>query len=246
MEVPYTSIKLFCCQNTFVNFRQLSVQVEDYLSNSFSFPCGRKTFRQLLSTFCEAKRPPVRLRQISVLWVDFLSTSVNIPCGQEMLRQLFVRPGDLPSTSVNISYDCRIIFEASSTSHAARRPYVSFCLLSVRPEDLPSTFYATRRPSINLSQLSVLPGHLLQTSFNFLCNWESFRSLLSTFCASARPSINFLCGSVTFHQLPLTFCADGRSFVNFHQYSVAPGDLLSPSIKFQGCQEIFCQFPSTF
>ena len=195
-ETFHELLSNFCAAGrTFIHFRQLSVWLDKLLSSSVNFSCGRDTFCQLLSTLCVAWRFSDNFSELSELPREFLTISVNCTCSQKTLCLLFVQPGDLPSTSVNF------------------------------PLQL---------------------GDSLIISVNFLYHQENFCQCLSTLHAVSKTTINFPCGRETFRQLLSTFCAAGRPSVNFCQLSVRPGDIPSTSVYFPCGQENFGQLLSAF
>ena len=135
---------------------------------------------------------------------------------------------------------------------------MNFRQLSLLPQNIPEIFHAAPRPSVNFCQLSVHLRNLPSTfcaSVEILCpNSVSFscvRGLFEkvqygcwifcqhqlTFRAVAGLSVSFLCIRGTFCQLSIrsrdylfTFRVSARHSVNFRQLSVRPRDPLSTSM----------------
>lgn len=122
-----------------VYFCQLSAPLTDILFISVNFPCGRKVFRLLLSTFCTAKRPSINFRQLPLTFSAAGRTSVNF-CRHSL------QPGDLPSKLVNIPWGMETFCQPPSA-------YVNFPCCRENFCQLPSTFLAPRRPSINFQSV---------------------------------------------------------------------------------------------
>ena len=127
-------------------------------SSYASLLCGQNIFRHLTSTFL----PPGTVCNLPSTLCAAGRTSVNF-------RQLSIRPGDLPSTFVNIT--CR---------------HLTLSQLPMRPGDLKST------------SANFLCGRetFLRHPSNFLLGQENFCKLQSTFInfrLVGRPSVNFLC-----------------------------------------------------
>ena len=118
--------------------------------------------------------------------------------------------------------------------HAAARPSVNFCQLSVHLRNLPSTFCASVELLSNSLSFSCVRGLFEKVpygcwiscqhhstfravaglSVSFLCIRGTFRQLLSTFHASKGLFVNFPCVCRTFRELPSTFCASAGPSVN--------------------------------
>ena len=142
------------------------------------------------------------------MWVgDFLLTSVKFPCSLGTFRYLL--PSFCAARRLMVKFLCgrETFLQLPSTFCAAGRPSINFCQIFLRPEtfcQLPLTFLAASR---------------LRT-VNILCGQETFRQLLSTFCASRRPSVHFRQLSVTLGDLPSTSVNFLFSQKNFHQLSL--------------------------
>ena len=124
---------------------------------------------------------------------------------RETFRQLSTRTGVHTLNSVNFRCDQETFSEFSLTFLADSRPSINFRLLLCSRE----TF----------RQHSFQPVQFPSTSINFLCGWETFCQLPSTFRAYRRTSVNFRHLSVP----------PGRPSVNFCLLSVHTGDLPSSS-----------------
>ena len=119
LETLRQFLSTFCVTGIFsVNFLQLSVLPEYFLTTSMLFPCCQKTFcqenfGQLPSTFRAAGRPSVNF--------------VNFPCGRETflhLCQHSVSTGEIPTTSVNVLCDQKAFLLLPSPFRVTRRPSV--------------------------------------------------------------------------------------------------------------------------
>ena len=154
---------------TSVNFCALSVLTKNYQSTFVNFLCGRKTFHQLPSTFCAARRYPSTSVNFPCGWENFCQCPstfrvsgrhfinfISILCGAVNFSELPMWLGDLPSTSINFPCGWKIYLNFPCEWHNT----FNFRLHSVRLVDLPST-------SVNI------PWH-----------WENFCQLRSTFRAA--------------------------------------------------------------
>ena len=118
-----------------------------------------------------------------------MSTSVNFSCIPRTLHQLSV-----------------CLLNILENFHAAARPSVNFCQLSVHLRNLPSTFCAS--------------AELISNSVSFLC----FRGLFEKFRTAVGSSVNTSQLSVRLRDFPSAFCAStGHSF-NFRQHFMRPKD----------------------
>ena len=177
---------------TSINFHQLCVPSGDL--PLVNFLCGRENFRQLLATFCAARRPSVNIHQLlCAARRHFVS-----------FRQHYVRLGDLPSTSFNFPCRWETFRHLPSTICGPWRTFVNFRQLSLPPCDLSSTainLLCGRKIFRQLPSSSVLPG-VLPSSFvrsgnllsTFVCisyGRKTVRQILSTFRAAVRLSVNF-------------------------------------------------------
>ena len=197
------------------------------------FPCSQETLRQFSQHFRLACRLCVKL-------------SILRTAGRYSISfcQLFVRPGDFPSTSVNILCGRETFRQLSSTffQHYA----------------LPSNFRANGRTFINFRQhsmqlaeyvyfhqLSVSPVDLLSTSVKFMRRRGTFCQLPSTFRAASKPSIYFrrhLCIHWHYPQLfghtrellstSINFCASIGTTIKF---TVIRADFLQLRSTFCAC-----------
>ena len=161
-------------------------------------------------------------------------------------RQHSLRPGVLPSTSINFLCGHESFRQLPSAFCAAGTTSLNLrqllCRLKIFHQILSPLIFVNFQcgPKIN-RQIFMSPKNLLEASVRFSCHQETFRHLLSSFHVSNRPSVNILCCQVTFRQLLSTFCAAERNSVNFSQLSVLPEDIGStfcaagrPSVSF--CQ----------
>ena len=205
------------------------VQPQDILSSSVNFysigstfceySISHRTSIQPLSTFWASRN----FCQLYVHSQDLPSTccavvvpSANIPCESWTIHQLSVRPRDLPSISMNFSCIHRTISQLPSTFRASEGLPVNFRQIAVYLWDplttsvnfpcvhgsfheFPTAFRASAGLSVNFRHLLRVTRHIV----NLRQSSVHPRDLLSTFCASARPSIYFCQLSVCLWGLPL-------------------------------------------
>ena len=149
-----------------------------------------------------------------------------------IIHKHFVRPRDLPLTSIKFPCACKIFCLLLSTFRASVGPSVKLPCIRRTFRLLPSTFRATVLPCV----LSTLSSSARPT-VNFLCGRGTFRQF---FCASAGQFVYFQCVCGHLRQLPSALCASAESPVNFNiscghrtfrQLSVHPWDLSPTSIS---------------
>ena len=233
------------------------------LSTCVNFSCGHRTYCQLsmhpwdLSPIFRASEvPSINFPYVRGRSINFRQLSVhprNYPsnfCGSEehcvIFIKHFVRPWDLPSTSINFS--CVCASEFLLTFHAAAGPIVNFPCIRGTFHLLTLTFCAAARSSVN-----------------FPCGRGTFRKLPSIFCAPAVLSVRFCLLSVnprdhastfctptgssvkrsyvngTFCKLLSTFLESAGHSVNFRQISIVLWDLSSTFSASMGPFLNFCQ-----
>ena len=152
---------------------------------SVNFLCGRGSFCQIASTFHEFLEP----------YVSF--------------RQLFVRPRDLPSTSVYFKCIRRTIRQ-----------------LFVHQQELSSTFRTSVRTCVNFCQHTVCLRAIPLIFCELLCSHGAFHQLPHIFRADAGPSVKFHQLSVCAWDIPSSFrCPRGlpSNSINFRQNYVSVG-----------------------
>ena len=91
----------------------------DLPSTYVNFSCGRKTFRELLSTLHTARRASINFSQLSVRPGDFLSTFIIFHFSHISFCQL--------------PYGWETVHQLPSTFLTAGWPSVTFCQHSLRP-----------------------------------------------------------------------------------------------------------------
>ena len=151
------------------------------------------------------------------------------------LRLLAVRPRDIQSTFRAFTSTFCVLRNILEIFHAAARPSVSLCQLSVHLRNLPSTFCASVELLSNSVSVLCVRGVFKKVPYScwilcqhhstfcavaglsgsLLCIRGTFRQPLSTFHVSKGQFVNFPCVCRAFRELPSTFCASTGPTVNF-------------------------------
>ena len=230
-----------------VNFRQLSVQLQD-LQAILSATVGHSHKLLQLS---------IRLwylLQLSVRLRDLPSTFITFSCGQRTIHKrplTFCVTAGPSSTSIKFPCACKIFVyfcQMGVRQASLNFPYyrasmhsVSLRQLYAFPQDHLSTSRASEAHSVNFRQLFVrprdYPSNFVSAEHSVIFSYHSVhsRDLASTFRASAGHSVNFPCIHETFCQLPSTLSASTGPCVKFScqwdiQSTLRP--FVVPSVKF--------------
>ena len=100
-----------------MNFRHLSVRVENFPSTFFASGRHSVTFHKLPSTFCVARRPSVNVSCSRIAFCHFPSK--------------FRAPEDLQLTSTNFLCGRQTFHQHMSTFRTAGRFFINFCQISM-------------------------------------------------------------------------------------------------------------------
>ena len=194
-ELPSTSGNYSCSCETFHQLSSTLLKVGRHSVNICQISVRPRDLPSRSIKFCVAGRSSGNFGQLSERPVDL--PSIFHVAGRPSINfcQLSVQPGDLPQISTNFLFHPRTstfhdvgklfifpcgretFYQLQSTLHAAGRSSISFCLLPLQTEDLPSTFRMARGTSVNFRLPILWPKGLPSTSVNFR--------------VARRPSINF-------------------------------------------------------
>ena len=211
-----TSINSLCDRRIFFLLHQVSLPPGEFPSNSVKILCCWERFCQFPSTFRMARRLSINFCQIFVRPADLPSTSIRFSCSSCNLRQYFEQPGDVLLISVNILYGWETFHQILSILRVAGRPSVNFpCCWE------------------NFRQLSGRQGDLSSTFVIFPCYQETFCQLFVS------PEDNFMSDRETFRQFTPAFREGRRPFViilfgreTLHQLQSTSHARVGPSVNF--------------
>ena len=163
-----------------MNFRQLSMHVQDHSSVS--------------GAFCLAAVPSVKLLQLSVLLRDLPSTFRAAVGLSVNFRQLSGHSQDILSTSRVLT---GLSVKLHQLSMRLRDVPSAFCVVVILAVNFCELFVQTS----TLHQISFRPWDRPSISVNFTCVCGTFRQLPTTFRLSTGPSVNISCIHKIFRQL---------------------------------------------
>ena len=186
-----------------------------------NIPSNCWNISHLLSTFRAAEKPSVNIPQLSLRPGELPSTFVNLRSAGRLsfnYRLLFVRQGYLPSTSINFLWCPKALNEHFVQPVDFCQLFSIFCAV----RDLPCTSVNTVRPGDRPSNFVNYPyGGRPSFTFRQHFAWPGNHPLTSN---------HFPRGRETFHQLLSPFRAAGSPSVKFDQLSV--GDFRQPLATF--------------